>query len=605
MRARRTIAALGALAIGAGAVAAGALAQSRDAPESLLPPGFSQPAPAPAATREPAARPSATATGAATSGPPPASAAAPALPPLPPLTLPSPTPTGTPTPTGPLGLAAYQLPDFARRSLARVGAGEGGTIRAEAFGSADGRYLEILMRRLSAPLPSRWMSITLRRLLVAPVDTPARVDGADFAAERAWLLLRMGEATAARAVVQAVDDDNVTPKLRQVWMQAALANADPAGLCSLADDAGVRAAERGWAVAYAMCQGLTGAGNAGALVSDLRRRHIASGIDLRLAQKVIGAGGSSRQAVTIEWDPVSQLTAWRWGLATATGVAVPAALYDTVGPQLFGWRALSPAIPLADRAPAADVATGMGVLSSAALVDLYSAAADASDVPAAVTTAATQLRDAYVGDDRATRLTAMRNLWDGGATPAAAYGRLALTARAAGRLAVFAGAEKPDRLIASMLAAGLDRTAMRWRGQVGDNGDAWAMLLLADPDAATRVGYSTVSNYDASHGDGMRKRQLFFAALAGLGRLSDDDVEQGAEALDVRIGTQTAWTRALDAAVREDQPGTVVLLSAVGMQTGDWSGVPPAMLYRIVGALRAVGLDGEARMIAAEAIART
>jgi hypothetical protein len=28
------------------------------------------------------------------------------------------------------------------------------------------------------------------------------------------------------------------------------------------------------------------------------------------------------------------------------------------------------------------------------------------------------------------------------------------------------------------------------------------------------------------------------------------------------------------------------------------------MLYRIVGALRAVGLEGEARMIAAEAIAR-
>jgi hypothetical protein len=41
------------------------------------------------------------------------------------------------------------------------------------------------------------------------------------------------------------------------------------------------------------------------------------------------------------------------------------------------------------------------------------------------------------------------------------------------------------------------------------------------------------------------------------------------------------------------------------MQTSAWSGVPPESLYRIVSALRAVGLTGEARMIAAEAIARS
>ena len=40
------------------------------------------------------------------------------------------------------------------------------------------------------------------------------------------------------------------------------------------------------------------------------------------------------------------------------------------------------------------------------------------------------------------------------------------------------------------------------------------------------------------------------------------------------------------------------------MQTGDWAGVPPAALYRIIGALRAVGLTGEARMIAVEALTR-
>jgi len=46
------------------------------------------------------------------------------------------------------------------------------------------------------------------------------------------------------------------------------------------------------------------------------------------------------------------------------------------------------------------------------------------------------------------------------------------------------------------------------------------------------------------------------------------------------------------------------VLAAIGMQASGWKDIPPEALYRIVGALRAVGLDGEARMIAAEAIAR-
>jgi hypothetical protein len=41
------------------------------------------------------------------------------------------------------------------------------------------------------------------------------------------------------------------------------------------------------------------------------------------------------------------------------------------------------------------------------------------------------------------------------------------------------------------------------------------------------------------------------------------------------------------------------------MQAADWRGVAPAYLFHIVRALHAVGLDQDARMIAAEAIART
>ena len=40
------------------------------------------------------------------------------------------------------------------------------------------------------------------------------------------------------------------------------------------------------------------------------------------------------------------------------------------------------------------------------------------------------------------------------------------------------------------------------------------------------------------------------------------------------------------------------------MQTGSWRGVPAPYLFRIIRDLRAVGLEYEARMIAAEAVAR-
>ena len=587
MRTRIAAAATAALLAGAAAIA------QDKAPESLLPPGFNEPV-APAA---PAPAPAATAAPSTTGGPAGPLATVPTV-----SASPSPSPSASPSPIDPATLAQYEMPAFARRSLDRVGTAEGG-FAPRAFGTSDGRWLEILMRRTSAPLPSRWLSITLRRALMSSVDTPRGLNGADFAAERAWLLLRMGESVAARSVVQSVDTDRVTPKLRKVWMQAMLANGDPAGACPLVPAALADSPGPDWILTQAMCAALAGpSGTAKPLLAAARRKRIGSGVDFNLAEKVSGAGADSAQAVTIEWDPVVQLTTWRFGLATATGVAVPEPLYATVGPQVTGWRALAPAIPLGDRAPAAERAAAMGVLSTAALVDLYSAADEMDDTPSPVAAVSSDLRAAYVGATLGARRSALRQLWDGGKD--APYARLVLTARAAARIPVAADYDDPDRLVASMLSAGLDRTAARWRSVIREGTDAWAMLALADPDSGRRYTYNQISSY-AGNGDAARKRQLLFAGLAGLGRLSSGQIEQAAQALDVKIGAGNSWTRALDRAAGQGEAGTVILLAAIGMQTADWRGVPAESLYRIVGALRAVGLEGEARMIAAEAIARS
>jgi hypothetical protein len=572
-------------------------AQDRNAPESLLPPGFGDPAPAPAPA--PADRP-------ATPAPAPAQPGA-IVQPLPGLPLPEATPSPTPTPTAtPLTaqeLLEYELPAYARRSTARVGAID--AVPANGFGASDGRYLQTLMRRMDTPIASRWMAIALRRMLMSRIDTPAGVNGADFAAERAWLLLRMGEAVAARHVVQAVDTENYTPKLFQVAMQVALATGDPAALCPLEALARETSPDRAWRLAEPMCAGLAGEPRrAGAAMDAARRARVARGIDLLLAEKVMGAGAQGQRAVTIEWNDVQQLTAWRYGLAVATGVAVPETLLATVRPHVRGWHATSPMVPPHERMRAADLAASWGILSNLALVDLWGQVEESDEAGAGDVGLARDLRAAYTAATPDERMTVLRQLWTGPTGARARFARSILTARAAARIdpSETLAADAPA-LIASMLTAGLDRPAARWRPYLAEGSDGWAMVALTDPGAPGMVSASAVNRYRA--GADPHKAQLFFAGMAGTGRVAENQIGGLAQGFDVAIGMDDSWVRAIRRAAEAREAATVVLLAAVGMQTSDWRGVSPVALFHITAALTAVVMEGEARMIAAEAIARS
>ncbi|MEP9403412.1 hypothetical protein [Sphingomonas sp. VNH70] len=588
------------IGVAAAALIVGVPAIGQDVPESLLPPGFGD-TPAPSPTPTP--RPSATQPGVPGFAPSaPIVQPLPTDPALPPLPGATPTATPTPTPVDAQALRDYELPAIARRSLGQVGiAGEAGAaFGADAFGGAPGPWLERLMRSLDAPVASRWLSIALRRVLAAGVTTPVQVGGADFAAERAWLLLRMGEAPAARALVQSVDTDNYTPKLYQIAMQAMLATGDPGGLCPLVDDALTVSNERGWRLANAMCLGLSGeAREAGRIIDQARRQAPGGGaIDVALAEQIVGAGAQGRRAVTIEWDGVDRLSAWRYGLAAAAATEVPGPLFDTAGPQVRYWHATAPQYAPGARLADADLAAAQGVLSSAALVDLYAQLGLDEDATSAQTALSSDLRTAFAGND-ADRMAMLRQLW--GVEGQAGYARRVLTARAAAMIApVAAHAEDADALIASMLTAGLDLPAMRWASVAAAGSDGWAMLALADPVGRT-VRAGAVSDYA---GRDARKGALLFAGLAGLGRLPQGEIRGLASDLNVAIGARNAWTDAIDTAGVNGEAGTVLLLAAVGMQTRDWRGVGPEALFHIVAALRAAGREGEARMIAAEAIAR-
>lgn len=587
------------LLAGTGALLAGipALGQDREAPESLLPPGFEDPEtlPPPEPNRPPAAP--------GRQAPP----AVPATPGAPSLALGDVEEMELDQPALPRPTNYFSIPDGVARGTEMIGPLEPGNfgLGPGAFGPANGVLHMALMGRVDAPLPSRWASILLRRALLSRLPAPAGVAPVDWAAERAALLVKMGEADGARLLVEAVDVEAYTPRMVEVAAQVALATADPAALCPLVAPARSWTSDPVWILADGMCAALEGEAARATALIDQARNEAGTNIDLLLAEKVVGSGAETRRAVSIDWQGVEEINPWRFGLASATGVAIPDRLLGPGGPRLQAWLARAPMVPLDQRLAAASVAASLGVFSSHSLVELHSLMLDQTDVAETAGTVGARLRTAWVARAAGERVAAMRSLWTGEDAVREAYARLILTAGAAARVvpAEDFAADAPN-LIASMLSAGLDRQAARWAGLVEEAGlsdRAWALLAVGTPRPSVALDSGRLDAFgDADDSAGGRRTRLLVAALAGLGRIGADQAAQAG----LGLGQQDRWTQAIDQAARDRAPGAVALLAAVGMQTGDWSGIPPHYLFRILRALRTVGLDYEARMIAAEAVTR-
>jgi hypothetical protein len=505
-----------------------------------------------------------------------------------------------------------EYPAWARRDPWAVGplSPRDAGLSDDAWGTASGPFLSTLMRRMQTPVASRWAHIALRNALLAKLHAPAGVHPVDWVAERAWLLLRLGEADGARMLVAGVDTDRFTPKMTQVAVQSALANADPPALCPLED--GIKQDDPGiQRLVQAMCASLAGQPEAAAAMIDQARRYgRIGGVDLALAEKVVGAGANGRTA-TIEWDPVDSLTAWRFGLATGTGAMPPDRLLNGSPTQLRAFQARAPLLSPQQRLQSAMIAAGLGVFSSQTMVDLYSSIYDSTDPSDLANSDSWQLRQAFVGKDTETRLAAIRKLLSTGKQGLQKEATRALVARAATLISPDAKlAKDAPELIAAMLAGGYDQAAARWIPAVNsmDNEDAdrcWAMLALGAPNVA-EVGTSRITSFirrDISRNQ--VRSALLVAGLAGLGRISADTANSLNRRYDLSLGHVTSWTKMIDAAAARRQGGTVLVLTGTGFQTAQFDRVPSAHLYHAVSALSSTGQGFTARMIAAEALSRT
>ena len=602
------------LAGGALLALSSALVIAQDAPESLLPPGFDRPRPSRAAPAAPPSAPAAQAGGAVS---------VPVVQAIPGAPAGAALPAGTKVPSlkeleamSPdeldelLGLKPKSdMPPAARRSMRQVGviASYEGGLPSAALARQSPDLVRAALDRNKGQLVSRWGHILLRRALASRLDAPAGMNPADFAASRAALLVRMGEGDVARALVQDVDVGNFTPALTQAALDTYAATADITGVCPVVSVHGGVRKDADWRVLRAICTAFQGDSAAGMTQLDrLTGENAWPKIDMLLAQKYAGAAGKARRAVKIEWDGVKELTPWRYALTVAVGLEPPAELM-TKAPARYSYSAaLAPMVSLQARAAGAERAGAAGILSSAAMVDLFSQIYEQDEITGTYADAAEALRAAYVGATPDDRMKAIASLWDGAPDAQARYSRLVLTGYAAARMPVEgAFAKQAPDLIAAMLAAGLDQNAMRWAPQADVGSLAWGQLALAQAQRSTPVDDAALNSfYGNDPSDGYRKSRFLLAGLMGLGRVDQAAAQDFAGKLELDLGRQTKWSRLIDQAADANNQALVALLAGLGMQGDGWDKMTGLHLYHIVSALNRVGLGAEARMIAAEAVAR-
>ncbi len=501
----------------------------------------------------------------------------------------------------------FDIPAAARRAVEQVGVldlAEGGFPSAS-LANQPAALVRAVLEASDGPIVSRWGHILMRRTLASRLDAPQGMDPVQFAALRARALNAIGENAVARALVQDVDGSNYNRALTDAAFDAYLGTGDVLGMCPVARLQRDVQEDGEWELLQAICSSYLGESRSAE--RDLARAlgtGVAPEIDVRLAQRFAGAAGDAGRAVNIEWDGTDQLTPWRFALARALGVELPDGLRpdDSTAERYAISDTQIPATPLLERAQSADVAGARGVLSSAAMVDLHSQLWASDIYSQADKGTATLLREAYVASTTAGRVAAMRQLWEADES----YSGKVLTAYAAARVPVNPELlDDAPALIASMLSAGLDRNAMQWGNVVPAGGEAWALLALVEYQRDETVGAGDVDRFvDDDESTSSRKSAFLVAGLAGLDRIDEGDFEDFADRLGINYTRQSAWSSKIEAAASYRNQALVALLVGLGMQGASWDQMTPRQLYFIVRSLNRAGLSAEARMIAAEAVAR-
>lgn len=463
------------------------------------------------------------------------------------------------------------------------------------FAGSDGRFLAGLLNRLDGPLASRWGQIILQRALLSEADPPPGIHPGDWLAARVRALVAIGSAADAHRMLIRVRRADYTPRLIAAAAHAALAAGDPVGLCPLVVDGRAASDDNPtFVLADGWCSALAGDPfSANQLFDQARRQRIADPLDIQLAERVASALATTRSAGNPVWREVDRLSAWRVGLAAATGTAIPPDLVAAAAPAMRAWMVRLPRVAADVRAALAPEAAAHGALSAAEagrILSLDSALAPAGEAAARP---GGQLRLAAGAATAAQRLAAIRALLERGAEGSAErHGWRVVAGPLAARIPPDpALAGDAPALVEAMLAAGFVGNARAWWPVAEDAGGevrARVAAMLAAVDAGVAPDLDSFADRTSA-----ARAALVRAGLEGLGRDPGGATPRLAD----------SWTEAMDVALEAGRRGEALVLAATGMQ-GRFAEVAPDHFRRIVAALVAAGLADEAALMVAEAATR-
>jgi len=472
-----------------------------------------------------------------------------------------------------------------------------------------------LMRAVPAPRASRNAHRLLARALAARVSAPSGPI-APLATAHIGLLLRMGEASSAKAVADRVPLGAYDEPLFGVAGVAQLAAMDLAGLCPLATDAVTFSRDTLWTLAQGACLALKGDEAGAALAIDIARKTEAiDPLDVELTDRVVNAISGGVYGGGLDWPAGARLTVFRAAMLAMSGTAPPLPALGRAPLPLKAWVATNPGLPLATRIAAARVAAGSGVMDGAGYIGLWSARHAELDPARAVKSRQDILRRAHAAPTYSERIEALRTLWAVADRPLDRVAMALLTARAAAGIPVHARhADVAPDLVRTLLLAGETKSARRWLPVLqaaaadgdSDAGRAlirlWPLFVVADTAGTARHKPALFDLWwdaidDDSAVDRPRLGQLMAAATEGLGRgLDADAIDDLPRKARLATGPDRFGQRIATAA-RNRQDGLVILLAAaaVGQRPQD---VDPSRLRALCAALRAIGQERAAALIA-------
>lgn len=491
---------------------------------------------------------------------------------------------------------------------------EGG-LGPDIWHGGDTRAVNRVMRTIRKPIASRWMHVLLRRALVSEGRLPRRGSVGDIMATRALLLLRQGDAAAAKRLIDRLGLDRATRLAYLVAPQAQLAAGDIPALCPLTETGPALYRDPQWRLLAAICAAVDGDdGLAAVILDEVREKIEAQPLEIQLADQLTTLLAGGNHGVNVEWTPDLPVTTVRLGLALAGRVGLPPHVPAQLSPAAKAWIALDADAPLGLRYAQSGSAALAGALPLDAMITLWAAHADTLDLTADQQHPTALLRTAYVGARPADRITAMRALWRGKPPFGRLVGLLA-TARAAARLPTLTVlAPDAPELVRAMALGGETARALAWwpvlaNGDADARARAWPLLAALDRGGRIPLSIDLLGAWEDSQaklGRAARRRHgaMLAAVFNGLGvTIPGTSAARLASRFDLDTPDDALNSVLASAAAAPDRAGELIVRCARLLAVQPAAVDPPAV-SALLAALRTAGFVDEARLIGAELLVR-